>query len=172
MPDPHRQSDRMAQVDSGSGGDWQQRLALIVDIMRDMSRHNDPQEMVRAYGERMRHFMPNVHRISLSRRGLDSSWYRITRSTTWTREVNPWKEKDRLPLFQGGFLADLIYSGEPRVFDKLHIADDEPAAEYLAGFSSLVAIPMYDQGESVNLEVFTGGRPADDDRTLIVARVS
>ena len=29
-------------------GDWQQRLAQIVDLMRDMSRQTDPQEMVRS----------------------------------------------------------------------------------------------------------------------------
>jgi hypothetical protein len=28
--------------------DWQQRLAIIVETMRDMSRQTDPQEMVRA----------------------------------------------------------------------------------------------------------------------------
>ena len=160
MPDPHRHSDRMPLVDFGPRDDWQQRLALIVDIMRDMSRHSDPQEMVRAYGERMRQIMPNFHRLSLSRRGLDSSWYRITRSTTWTRDINPWKEKDLLPLLKGGILADLIYAGEPRVFDELHIADDEPAAEYLAGFSSLLAIPMYDEGESVNMVVLLREQPA------------
>src|SRR5438128_2541186 len=115
----------MTQFDQNDRDDWQQRLALIVDTMRDMSRHTDPQEMVRAYGERIRQFLPSVRRLSLSRRGLRSSWYRITRSTTWTEEINPWREKDRLPLFEGGILAELIYAGEPRVFDDLHLANDE-----------------------------------------------
>jgi sigma-B regulation protein RsbU (phosphoserine phosphatase) len=150
----------MTQFDQDHRDDWQQRLALIVDTMRDMSRHNDPQEMVRAYGERIRHLLPNVRRLSLSRRGLASSWYRITRSTTWTEEINPWKEKDLLPLFQGGILADLIYAGAPRVFDDLSLADGEPAVEYLAGFRSLVAIPMYDQGESVNMVILLREEPA------------
>src|SRR5690348_12726743 len=129
----------MAHSDQDHRDVWQQRLAVIVETMRDMSRHNDPQEMVRAYGERIRQFLPDVRRLSLSRRGLDSPWYRITRSTTWTEEINPWRDRDRLPLLQGGLLADLIYGGEPRVFDDLYVADDEPAREYLAGFRSLLA---------------------------------
>src|SRR5215471_8361180 len=112
-PDPDRLLDGPPHAGLDRQNDWRQRLAVIVDTMRDMSRHNDPQEMVRAYGERIRHLLPNVRRLSLSRRGLNSSWYRITRSSTWTREINPWKEKELLPLFQGGILADLIYAGEP-----------------------------------------------------------
>ncbi|MBS0262612.1 MAG: serine/threonine-protein phosphatase [Planctomycetes bacterium] len=141
----------MSQTELKTESAWEQRLALIVETMRDMSRHTDPQEMVRAYGARIRQLIPEGRRLSLSRRGLSDSWYRITRSTTWTEEINPWKEKDRLPLFQGGLLAELIYSGEPRVVDDLQLADDEPAREYLAGFRSLLAIPMYDQGESLNM---------------------
>ena len=35
-------------------GDWQERLAYIVDAMRDMSLQTDAQEMVRSYGARVR----------------------------------------------------------------------------------------------------------------------
>src|SRR5579859_2033832 len=99
--------------------DWQQRLSLIEETMRDMSRHTDPQEMVRAYGRRMQQLIAIDRRISLSRRGLAHPYFRITRSTTWTEEVNPWKDKDRLPLLKGGLLAELIYGNETRVFDEL-----------------------------------------------------
>lgn len=133
--------------------DWQQRLAVIVDTMRDMSRHSDPQAMVRAYGERISQLAPIQRRLSLSRRGLRYPQYRITRSTTWSENINPWKDKDRLPLFEGGLLAELIYGDEPRVFDDLQLASDEPAAEYLAGHRSLLAIPMYDHGEALNMVI-------------------
>jgi sigma-B regulation protein RsbU (phosphoserine phosphatase) len=67
-----------------------------------MSRQTDPQEMVRSYGERMRRLLPSDGRISLSRRGLTAPKYRITRSTTWAENINPWKEKDRLPSGRRG----------------------------------------------------------------------
>src|ERR1700686_3713714 len=93
-------------------GDWQLRLAQIVELVQDMSRQTDPQEMVRSYGERMRTILPSDPRISLSRRGLVAPKYRITRSTTWAGNINPWKEKDRLPLLEGGLIARLIYGDE------------------------------------------------------------
>ncbi len=141
----------MTATQTNLQGDWQERLDLIVDTMRDMSRHTDPQEMVRAYARRMTQLVPAARRISLSRRGLSHPFYRITRSSTWTEEINPWKERNRLPLLEGGLFAELIYNGEPRVIDELELAPGEPAAEYLAGCRSLLAIPMYDQGESLNM---------------------
>ena len=140
--------------------DWQQRLTLIMETMQDMSRHTDPQAMVRAYGERMKELIPVDRRISLSRRGLSYPKYRITRSTTWTEEINPWMDRDRLPLFEGGFLARLIYGSETQVFDDLDLPANEPAAEYLSGCRSLLAIPMYDQGESLNMVVMMQKEPA------------
>ncbi|HEV3235792.1 MAG TPA: PP2C family protein-serine/threonine phosphatase [Gemmataceae bacterium] len=139
---------------------WQQRLSLIEETMRDMSRHTDPQEMVRAYGQRMKELMTIDRRISLSRRGLTYPYYRITRSTTWPDDVNPWKDKDRLPLLKGGLLAELIYGNETRIFDDLEISEDDPAYEYLEGHRSLLAIPMFDQGESLNMVAVMQKEPA------------
>src|SRR5258708_34621518 len=76
-------------------GDWQERLAAIVDAMRDMSLQTDAQEMVRSYATRVRRLLPAARWLSVSRRGLESPRYRITRSSTWTESVDPWKQKDR-----------------------------------------------------------------------------
>jgi sigma-B regulation protein RsbU (phosphoserine phosphatase) len=143
---------------------WQQRLAIIVDAMQELSRHSDPQEMVRAYGEMVRQLVPSHQRVSLSRRGLSYPHYRITRSTRWSEEINPWKQRDRLPLLSGGLFARLIYSGEPVVIDDIVPSPDDPAAEYLEGIRSLLAIPMYDQGDSLNMVVLLGDRPCAFDR--------
>ncbi len=132
---------------------WQQRLEVIADMMRDMSRHTDPQEMVRSYGEKIQQLLLVDRRISLSRRGLEAPFYRITRSTTWADDVNPWREKDRLPLLEGGLLARLIHGNETVLIEDLELSADEPANEFLAGHRSLLAIPMYDQGVSMNMVI-------------------
>src|SRR5260370_31408685 len=93
----------------GADGDWRERLAFIVETMREMSRQSDPQAMVRAYATRMRQVMPTDRTVSLSRRDLERPKYRITRSSLWKEEVNPWRDKDRLPLLEGGLLGELIY---------------------------------------------------------------
>src|SRR5262245_56285136 len=117
---------------SGMGfleGDWQERLAFIDRMMRDISREDDPQTMVRSYGSRVRKLMPAGRWLSLSRRGLEPPRYRITRSSTWSEEVDPWKEKGRLPLLQGGLLGELLYGDEPRLIDDIApmLAGDDPA---------------------------------------------
>src|SRR6266478_8181155 len=122
-----------------SDGDWQERLAFIVETMRDMSRQTDPQAMVRAYATRMRQVMPTDRTVSLSRRDLEPPSYRITRSSLWKEEINPWRDKDRLPVLSGGLLGELIYGDEPRIIDDIQIVSDDPAAEYFAGMRSLIA---------------------------------
>ncbi len=132
---------------------WQSRLAAVVDLMREMSSATDPQSMVRRYTQRMSRLVPMNRRLSLSRRGLQAPELRITRYSGWEDEVNPWKQPERLPLVAGGILGELIYANEPRLFDDLKISSDDPAAEYLAGHRSLVAIPLFDRGEALNMFV-------------------
>ncbi len=140
--------------------DWEQRLGHVVDMMRDMSRHTDPQEMVRSYARRVQLLRPTDGRVSISRRGLRSPEFRVTRSTTWDEDINPWKEKERLPLLRGGLLADLLYKDVPRIIDDLQLCHDDPAAEYFVGNRSLAAIPMYDQGVALNMVVLLRKEPA------------
>jgi sigma-B regulation protein RsbU (phosphoserine phosphatase) len=121
--------------------------------MREMSTHTDPQEMVRAYGERIRQMIPFSSSVSISRRNLAPPSYRITRATKWQAPINPWKEPEKLPLMQGGILGELLYAGKPRIIDELNIRADDPAYEFLGGMRSLAAIPHFDRGEAINMVV-------------------
>jgi phosphoserine phosphatase RsbU/P len=136
-------------------GDWQERLSGIVEAMREMSLQSDPLQMVTAYGARVRAWMPADRWLSLSRRGHDSPYFRITRSSCWSETIDPWREKERLPLLSGGFLADLIYGDEPRFIEDISelVRADDPAWGYLDGMRSLIAVPHYDQGEAINMVV-------------------
>jgi phosphoserine phosphatase RsbU/P len=131
--------------------DWRERLNLIVETMKEMSRQTDPQEMSRAYGKRMEKLRSIDRRVSLSRRGLQYPWFRVTRCSLWQEDINPWKEPHRLPLLRGGLFAELLYGDQPRLFDDVQVADGDPAAEYVAGMRSMLAIPMYDQGVALNM---------------------
>ncbi len=143
----------MAKVPDIADMSSQQRLSHVVEMMREMSRHTDPQQMVLAYGERVRHLMPYDRLVAVSRRGLEEPWYRVTRSTTWGLDRNPWKEHDRLPVLQSGLLGELLYGDEPRVVDELNVAADDPGAEFLADMGSAIAVPVYDQGMALNMVV-------------------
>jgi phosphoserine phosphatase RsbU/P len=138
-----------------SHGDWRQRLSFVIDMMRDLSAQTDPQLMVKNYGQRMRQVIPSDGNMSLSRRDLQPPNYRITRSSRWEDPVNPWKSKDRLPVFAGGLLARLFEGEEPVIIDDLgaELADDEPAIDYLRGHGSLVFVPLYHEGSALNAVV-------------------
>ena len=144
----------------GQFDDWRRSLAIVVDTMREMSSQTDPQAMVRAYGKRVRQLMPIDRWISISRRDLEAPWFRITRSSLWQREVNPWTERDLLPLLKGGLLAELLYGDEPRLIDDLHVAPDDPGAEHLAGMRSLMAVPHYDKGHAQNMVISMRAGPS------------
>jgi sigma-B regulation protein RsbU (phosphoserine phosphatase) len=148
-------STAASQFPSAKAMDTRQRLALIVDTMREISRQTDPQVIARIYGQRMRQLMPLARFVSLSRRDLPRPQFRITRSSLWAEEINPWKERDRLPLLSGGLFADLIWGDEPRIINDLAtaFAPNDPAAEYFAGMGSLAAIPHYDRGEGLNMVI-------------------
>ena len=139
---------------------WRARLAISVDMMRELSRYTDPDEMYHVFARRMTQLYPTSRQVSLSRRGLTAPEFRVTRFNLWKERVNPYREPHRLPLLSGGLLADLVYSDQPRVIDDLILAPDDPAVEFLDGQRSLLAIPLYEQGVATNVIVVTREEPA------------
>jgi len=129
------------------------QMRFIVDTMREMSLISDPQELVGTYRERMRQVMPFDCAISISRRGLEAPQYRITRSTIWDEDVNPWKQQEQLPVLETGLLGRLIYQDQPTIIADLEVPDDDPAAVHFAGMKSLMAIPLYEEGYALNMVV-------------------
>ncbi len=130
---------------------WKKRLDLIVDMMREMSKERDPQEMVRAYGQRARQLQKTDGVVALSRRDLPFPKYRVTRASIWQQPINPWQDRDKLPVFDTGLMGELIYSDQPRYIEDIQLEPGDPAAEFLEGQRSLLAIPHYDQGAALNM---------------------
>jgi sigma-B regulation protein RsbU (phosphoserine phosphatase) len=157
----------LVRLVSERSGSTQERLDYVVEMMREISRQTDPQAMVAAYRARIRELMPVDGFVSLARRGLSRPHYRITRSSRWGEDINPWRQADRLPLLEGGLLAELIYGDEPRIIPELNIPSEDPAAWYLEGAKSLVAIPNYDQGVALNMTVLYFHQPHGFDPELL-----
>ncbi|WP_245538026.1 PP2C family protein-serine/threonine phosphatase [Rubinisphaera brasiliensis] len=143
---------------------WEERLETVYELMHEMSRQTEPQAMVRAYGKRVSKLFPANRRISLSRRDLEYPNFRITRYSEWDDDINPWQEKHRLPLLKGGLLAELIYSNRPHIIDEVELSPDDPAFQYLDGQRSLIAVPMLDGGEALNMVILAREQPAGFDR--------
>ena len=133
------------------------RLARTARRGRDDDARDEPADRPAGNAPPLR----RAHRHGLRRRWtprcpsvvavFQAPWYRITRSTHWKEDIDPWKEPDRLPLLSGGLLAELIYGDEPRLFNDLRVPADDPAAVYLADYRSVAAVPLYDQGVALNM---------------------
>jgi sigma-B regulation protein RsbU (phosphoserine phosphatase) len=160
-------SEQISGFTSLLGGTWDQRVNTVVEMMREISRQQEPQAMVQAYGRRMRQIMPAEGSLSLSRRDLSYPYFRITRSSRWDTIVNPWKSRDQLPLLKGGLLAELIYGEMPTVIDEMKVSLDDPAIDYLRDHRSLVAIPLFDQGHSLNMVMLFRNRTHAFDRNFL-----
>lgn len=141
-------------------GTWQERLEAILALMREMSVQTDPQEMVRIYANRLGKLRQMDRRVSVSRRGLSWPEFRVTRFSEWSEERNPWKEKSKLPIHRGGILADMLYSNRAEIVHDLQLDPNDPAAPYLEGMRSVVSLPMFDQGESLNMTVLGREQPS------------
>jgi sigma-B regulation protein RsbU (phosphoserine phosphatase) len=129
------------------------RLAFVIDMMREMSSQTDPTELVAVYVRQIRKILPADRSISLSRRDLVHPQVRITRSTTWAKHPNPWREQYKLPLVEGGILAELIYKDSPTIVDEINVEPSDPGYEYVKGMGSLLALPLYDKGHALNMVI-------------------
>jgi sigma-B regulation protein RsbU (phosphoserine phosphatase) len=156
----------MSRVPDGAAANtpWERRLADIMEMMRQTSRHTEPQAMVAEYGRHIRKLMPLDGFVSLSRRTTQPPSFHVTRFSGWNEQINPWKQKDQLPLLSGGILSELLYAGEPRIIDDLQVEADDPAYEYLAGQRSLMAVPQLDRGECLNMIISLRRQPHGFDK--------
>ena len=137
-----------------------EQLAYVVDTMRSMSRQTDPQQMVRDYGDRVRRMLDIDCSVSLSRRDVSRPRVTVTRSSlSDPSAANPWTHKHLLPVLDGGVLSDLIWGDVPAVVNDLRVPESDPAFPYLRDMRSLVAIPLYDQGQSLNMVVLARTTP-------------
>lgn len=135
---------------------WVPELQTITELMKQVSRTSDPLEAGRIYSKGLREgLLPSDEWLAVSRRDLPAPQYRITRSTRWDEQPNPWKEKNRLPVFDRGLLGELLYSNEPAVITDLQsrLSKDDPAYDYLCRATLLVTLPQYDNGEALNMPV-------------------
>jgi sigma-B regulation protein RsbU (phosphoserine phosphatase) len=136
--------------------EWRDELKSVVDLMREMSSMQDPQAASVLYGRRLREsrLLPSDAYMAVSRRGMERPGYRVTRYSEWKEEIDPWKQRDRLPVFSAGLLGELLYSEEPAIVTDLRErVKGDPAEEYLSGYDMLVTMPQYDNGYALNMGV-------------------
>ncbi len=140
--------------------DWQRELEIVSDLMRDVSRQTDPHELIRIYTQGVQRLYGSDRLVSVSRRGLEAPWYRVTRDSRESEPIDPWRQRDRLPLFREGLLGELLYSGEPRVILDLNVPDSDPTHGYFEGMRALYTLPQWENGVALNMSLRMYADPA------------
>ena len=97
------------------------RQAVAVELMRELSRYKDPDELYKVFTRRMGQLYPTTRQVTVSRRGLERPYYRVTRFNLWKEQSNPWRDAEKLPVQSGGLIGELAYEEQPRVFGELEL---------------------------------------------------
>jgi sigma-B regulation protein RsbU (phosphoserine phosphatase) len=127
------------------------RLAVSVELMRELSRYSDPEELSRVFARRLNQLYPTSRQLTVSRRGLDAPRYRVTRYNLWPEPIDRGREPEKLPVLSGGLIGELVYDDQPRVIDDLDLPPGDPAGRFLGGQRSLLAIPLFDMGTASSM---------------------
>ena len=155
-------ANRLAEFDFNTP-----QLQVILATLRDVSGVTDANDLAAMYADRVRELFPFDRVVSVSVRGLQSPLYRITRSDLWTTDRNPWTDREKLPIYSRGILGTLIAGGQVVLNNDFHVDDFDPAFAHLEGMRSLVAIPLFDAGEPLNMVVHASRDVDAFDRTRL-----
>ncbi len=133
----------------------QKRLREVTELLRAVSAIRDPAELQRKFLSTLDLLYPTHAYVGLSRRGLADGEYKVTRLLTnkqdrENHQFNPWGEWDAMPTHTGGFLGEIIADDHPKFFQELDISSDPVLGDKLAEMKSMIAIPLFDDGEATN----------------------
>jgi sigma-B regulation protein RsbU (phosphoserine phosphatase) len=148
---------------------WREELAIIDRTMKAISGVTDPEELVGIYWNSISELIPIHDYVSVSRRGEQPPFFRVTRSSRFAEHFNPWTQRERLPRLSGGLMGELAYANQPVIIDDLpdRLKADDPGRFYLEGFQQLVAFPNYDGGEALNVTMMLMPRGKELDPSVI-----
>lgn len=141
-------------VDLGSS----RKIPILMEMVRELSRASDPRDVLRSFSSGMLRLYGPRGYISLSTRGLAPGEYKITRLITSgslfdMNTPDPWKDWAVLPTLRGGFLGEVIREPRPMLFHNLYLQQDPVLGDKLAKYGSLVAVPLFEQGEALNWSI-------------------
>jgi phosphoserine phosphatase RsbU/P len=129
------------------------RVAILMEMLEEVSRAGDPQQAVLAFGSKIRKLRPMDLFLSVSVRGLPKGSYKITRRFEAEGEgdaspgTGPWREWDAIPTCSGGFLGEIVNSPEPVLMHELRVTGDAVLGDEIAAMGSCLAVPIFDGGQ-------------------------
>lgn len=139
------------------------RIPILMKMVGAVSRAKTPQEIYERFRRGITELTGMSGYIALSVRGLQPGEYKMTHIELHGQDggetANPWRDWDRIKTHRGGFFGELIRSAWPEVIHHLDIGDDPVVGNMLAPFGSMMAVPIFDDGEPLNWAIIVGDEP-------------
>lgn len=141
-----------------------QRIPILMEMVAALSRATDPKQVLREFAVGFQKMYGPQGYVSLSTRGLQPGEYKITRLLTRLIEANigdpdPWRDWKSIPVRRGGLLGRIIRTAYPVVMHHVDLSDDPVIGDALAGYGSLMAMPLFDNGEPLNWAIWLRPQP-------------
>jgi len=129
-------------------------IDVVLDTVRTLSEAKDPQDVLLTFAKGIREFGKVQTYMSISTRGLKPGEFRITRwlaaDTDLATANDPWKQGDAIPVNRGGLITRIVSQDAPVLINDLQVDDDPVLGDRLKPFRSLMAIPLFDDGQALN----------------------
>lgn len=134
------------------------RIPVLMEMVGALSEARGPREVLRAFSNREELYGPRGY-VSISTRGLEGGRYRMTDIIDLAGSydlmlADPLLAAEERPVCRGGFLGELVRSSAPQLMHHLDVRGDPVCGEALAGWGSLMSIPLFEDGAPVNWTIF------------------
>jgi signal transduction histidine kinase len=141
--------------------DAENRLDLLVAMLRDLSRSGDSVGSVNTFLRGIRQLNGDYALVSISRRNVPEGCYRVARfvhqdGVALVGSADPGASTDAK---QGGFIGGLIAADKQQVFENINVKGDPAVGDALAPYRTILAVPVFDDGEALNWVLYMRDRP-------------
>ncbi len=139
-----------------------QRLTDYLRLAREMSRATTPEELAQRYRAHFQYIVPASRILIINRQQAAAGSVEIMRVGAWQDGADQppvWQTLELPAALSRGLLWEVAGRGEPLKLDRLCPAPDDPGARYLEGMQSLLAAPVFIDGQVVNVVVLLHRRP-------------
>jgi sigma-B regulation protein RsbU (phosphoserine phosphatase) len=133
------------------------RIPIFMEMVGELSRAAEPKQVLKAFSDGLRRMNGPRGYVSISTRGLRPGKYKITRLLTdpnqHIEDADPWRTWNAIPVQRGGFFGEIIRNAYPELIHHLYLRDDPVVGDALAKYGSMMAIPLFENGEPLNWSI-------------------
>lgn len=137
-------------------------LEELLRVLQRASQAKEPQDIQDTFSGVMQRLVGSEAYMSLSVRDLPAGKFRVTRAMLQNEQVyrpNPWRDRDTLPIFEGGLIGRVIETPTPKVIHGVDPTSENAIHPKLSEMRSMMAFPLFDQGEAKNWGLLFRSQP-------------